>query len=100
MPDEICDLLNRIKCLEELWEQKQTYTHLPIHKNIWRGSYDVWSCEQDRIDATEIPKARMKEAAELGYIESRIIKHGNYDYEVWALTESGKVLNKTGGNHG
>lgn len=64
----------------------------PTHRNIWQGSYDVWFCEQDRIDAVEIPKAKMKAAEESGLIESELRTYNKYEYTVWKLTERGKSL--------
>ncbi len=78
-------LLNRINNLQNIPNR------LPDHRTIWQGSYDVWHCEQDKIDAVEIPKARMKEAEDLGLIKS--YKHewklGKFEV-VWSLTESAK----------
>ena len=81
-------LLNRIKWLNDL----NSYSRLPTHRNIWSGSYDVWFCEQDRIDAVEIPKACMKKAVDDGLIESENKTLGKYTFEVWKLTDKGKVI--------
>lgn len=68
------------------------------HKNIWQGCYDVIGCEQDRIDAIEIPKAQIKVAEEEGLIESEIKtwqgKIKEYKMEVWSITELGKKFLK------
>lgn len=65
--------------------------HRPAtYQNIWGGSYDVWSCEQDRIDAIEIPRARMKAAQDEGLIESSFVDRGRYKFTVWGLTPKGE----------
>jgi len=79
-------LLNRIQTLEE----KNSPGWWPTHRNIWMGCYDVWFCEQDRIDAINIPKARMEEAKAAGLIKTR----GKFNIPVWALTDLGKKLLK------
>lgn len=79
-------ILNRIKMLKE-----RGPNWFPTHRNIWQGSYDVWFNEQDQIDAVEIPKARMKEAEEGGYIKSEIVR-GKYDMIVYSVTELGEKL--------
>lgn len=93
-------LLLTIKNLED--KKSETPGNWPIHKNIWRGCYDVWFSEQDTIDAVEIPAARMKAAYESGLIlsEEKTYKsqynHKSYDFTVWHLTELGlKLLEKS-----
>lgn len=87
-PDGMIWLLERVKWLNNLDSDRR----LPTHRNIWQGSYDVWFCEQDRIDAVEIPKARMKKAIDEGLIESENKTLGKYTFEIWKLTEKGKGL--------
>jgi len=89
-PDDVRWLLLTINNLNDSFARHGTYSHLPIHKNIWRGSYDVWSCEQDKIGAVEIPKSRMKQAEEDGLIASEKKMFGKYTVDVWHLTELGK----------
>ena len=79
-------LLERVHAFEMYDPDRRPATH----RNIWAGSYDVWSCEQDRIDAQEIPKARMKYIEDNGFIESKTIQRGKYDEVVWSLTERGR----------
>jgi hypothetical protein len=68
------------------------------HRRIWAGSYDVISCEQDRIDGVEIPKAQMKIAWEAGLIRSEMKiaegKTGSHKMEVWSVTELGEEFLK------
>lgn len=85
-PEDIKWLLERVRAYQNDDRRPST------HRNIWAGSYDVWSCEQDRIDAVEIPKARMKEAQDRGLIESHIQTKGKYQFEVWKLTPQGEVF--------
>lgn len=88
-PDEVEWLLLNIKYLDE-WSQTNP-SHRPNRQNIWRGSYDVWTCEQDKIDAIEIPKRRMKEAEEAGLITSEeTLYRGKYKEIVWKLTGLGR----------
>jgi hypothetical protein len=85
--DDVKWLLNKILYLEE---QKNAHpSNWPTHRRIWLGCYDVWMCEQDRIDAVEIPKMRMKEAEEAGFIKNEIRKIGKFDSVVWTVTELG-----------
>lgn len=91
MHDDIKWLLERIQSLSNK-SNPDTPSHWPIHKNIWRGSYDVWSCDQDRIDAVEIPNARMREAEETGLIESKLVQWKKWDFTVWSLTEKGEQV--------
>ncbi len=86
--DEELWILRRIDFLETLNSPRR----LPTHRNIWSGSYDVWACEQDRIDAQDIPKARMDTAVKNMLIESRPHQVGKYTFDVWTLTERGKQL--------
>lgn len=79
-------LLNRIKELEA----KDSVSWWPTTKTIWAGCYDVWYNEQERLAALDIPKIRMKEAEDLGFIKSEIRKIGKYDKVVWVLTELGQ----------
>jgi hypothetical protein len=84
--DEIKWLLWKIQEIEKLPNR------LPTHRNIWAGSYDCWNGEQDRINQTAIPRARMKEAEEMGLIESLKMDRG---MPVWSLTKAGvELLNK------
>lgn len=82
--NDVVWILDRIKWLETMPNRPAT------HKNIWAGSYDVWSCPQDRIDAIEMPKARMKNAEDAGFIKSQIVKKDHYELVVWTLTELGR----------
>lgn len=82
-------LLDRIDTLEELHAKNPH--RLPTHKAIWSGSYDVWMCEQDKIDSVEIPKARMKEAEDAGLIKSEEKQVGSFSVILWSLTEDGKA---------
>lgn len=91
--EDVKELLLNIKYLNERYNNGEK--RKPTHHSIWAGSYDVWSCEQDRIDAIEIPKARMKEAEEAGFIKNEIInttyKNGKTFAEtLWSLTELGE----------
>lgn len=78
-------LLTRIKQLETLNNPKR----LPTHRNIWAGSFDVWLCEQDRLDAQIIPKVTMQKAEVLDYIKSHKQMDGKYEIVVWSLTDKG-----------
>lgn len=62
------------------------------HRNIWQGSYDVWFSEQDKIDAVEIPKARMKACEDAGLIKSEVKHWKKWDYVVWSLTDKGHAM--------
>ena len=63
---------------------------LPTHQNIWQGCYDVWHCEQDRADAINIPRLRMKEAEDLGFIKNTLTDMGKYKIVLWSITEVGE----------
>lgn len=89
-PDDVRWLLLKINELNENFSKRKVYWNLPTHRNIWRGSYDVWLCEQDKIDAVEIPKARMRQAEKDCLIASEQMTFGKYVYDVWRLTEHGK----------
>lgn len=91
-------ILSTIQALNELFSKYKTYSLLPIHKNIWRGSYDVWSCEQDMIDSVEIPKSFMKRLKDEELITSRSMIFCNREIEVWSLTETGEKLIKEESN--
>lgn len=89
-------ILQRIKDLEKLHQERLAHgiddnSRWATHRNIWQGSYDVWETKQDQIDAVEIPKARMKACAEAGLIKSEIKRWRKWDYEVWSLTDAGKI---------
>lgn len=86
-PDGLSWILYRINMLTELNSPRRPITH----RNIWQGCYDVWSCEQDRIDAVEIPKLRMQEAEAAGLIKSETFDRVNYKETIWSLTELGKT---------
>jgi len=90
-------LVYRIRWLDE-HSKKHNNWRRPTHKNIWQGSYDVWSCDQDRLDAVSIPKARMEEALENGLIrEEEELISNKYKEIVYHLTETGiKLLETTG----
>jgi hypothetical protein len=95
--DGVAWVLWKIESLNEITQENakrgiNSTTWWPTHRNIWRGSYDVWCCEQDRIDSVEIPRRRMKEAEDGGYIKNETRKHNKYECVVWSLTESGKAL--------
>jgi hypothetical protein len=80
MMDEIFWLLMRVK-----------HERRPTRQNIFRGCYDVWSCEQDKIDSVEIPKLRLAEAESLGLIclEQHEWKPGKF-VEFYKLTNQGE----------
>jgi hypothetical protein len=84
--DHLLWLLDRIQWLEEL----NSAMRPPTHKCIWQGSYDVWECEQDRLDSINIPLANMKLAEESGLIKSEIRTVGKYEMIVWGLTDVGR----------
>jgi len=86
MDSDIRWILWRIQNLKEM----NSPNRLPTYRNIWQGCYDVWHCEQDRIDSVEIPKAKMKAAEEGGFIKSEIVKMGKFDQVVYSLTELGE----------
>jgi hypothetical protein len=96
LDDDKLFVLNRIKLCEKRCDErgldKGGWHWWATHKNIWSGSYDVWGCEQDIIDAREIPLARMKDTEEAGLIESeeRESPCGRWKFEVWKLTEAGE----------
>jgi len=80
-PDQIW-LLHRI-----VWK---TALGRPNQKNIFQGCYDVFYCEQDEIDAYEIPKRRLQEAEDLGLIERFSDKYTEkFNDSMWALTPKG-----------
>lgn len=60
-------------------------------KTIFRGCYDVWFCEQDRIDSVEIPKQRLAAARDQGLIEE-VDTGKKYPAKIWRLTENGKKM--------
>ena len=66
-----------------------------LYTNIWRGCYDVWETEQDKLDAVSIPLARLKECEELGLISKTNTKKTHcskeFNFEFYALTETGKI---------
>jgi hypothetical protein len=95
--EEVVWLLYRLEGLETLRQERlargiDDTARWAIHRNIWQGSYDVWSCKQDEIDAIEIPKRRMKEAEEGGFIKSEKKTWRKWTYDVWSMTEAGKAL--------
>ena len=96
-------LIGKIKIMEESTKNLNSqgiiaHADWPIHKHIWRGNYDVWSCDQDRINAIEIPRARMKAAEEDGLIttkgpltEAQKTFVAKYPHTtIWSLTELGE----------
>ncbi len=89
-------ILNRIEYLKSCPKRAHRENLLrytvrdATHQSIWQGSYDVWECEQDRIDAINIPLLRMKEAEEGGFIQKETIQKGKYIIPIWTLTELGK----------
>jgi hypothetical protein len=85
-PNEVEWLLSRIDSLHNPLRPKMKATH----RNIWAGSYDVWFCEQDRIDAVEIPKRRMQEALDAGFIVGAEELLGKYKATVYHLTDMGR----------
>jgi hypothetical protein len=91
-PGEVEWLLFKIQDLNQLF--KKYGVRRPIHQQIWAGSYDVWSCEQDKIDAIEIPKRRMREAEEAGLIKSEMKPYGKWQLPHWSLTEAGEAILK------
>lgn len=62
---ELKDTLLRIKCLGDKFAKRTPQLpclgDMPNHKNIWRGCYDVWYTEQDKIDAQTMPRKIMQE---------------------------------------
>ncbi len=60
----------------------------PTRKTIWQGCYDVWSCEQDRLDSVAAIDHRMQEAVDLGLIY--IVPDSCFPTFVWKLTELGQ----------
>jgi len=84
--DDFKWLLHRIQSLESMPNRP------PTHSNIWQGSYDVWFCEQDRLDAVNIPRQRMKDAEDRGLIQSSKMQKGKFEYSVWSLTDLGRSL--------
>ncbi len=94
-------ILLRIQGLEKLNQERLAHgindtARWATHRNIWQGCYDVWCGEQDRIDAVEIPKARMKAAEEAGLIKSEKKTWRKWEFEVWSITDAGKaILEKT-----
>ena len=81
-PDDINWLLARIKTMSG------TRT---TRKDIFRGCYDVWSCEQDMMDAVEIPNRRLAEAKNLGLIEDFPDPRNEKWMPHWRLTEAGEA---------
>jgi hypothetical protein len=55
----------------------------PTRRNIFRGCYDVWCCEQDRIDAVKIPKQQLVEAESLGLIYKKQHEWKPGKFEEW-----------------
>lgn len=86
------DLYHLKWLLERIDSLAKFPNRLPTHRNIWQGSYDVWSCEQDKIDAVEIPKWNMQLAEREGFIKSEVKKQGNFEVVVWSLTKLGKAF--------
>jgi hypothetical protein len=98
--DGVVWILAKIEGLEKLHNERvargiDDTARWATHRNIWQGSYDVWSCKQDEIDAIEIPQRRMKEAEEGGFIKSEKKTWKKYEYVVWSITETGKALLET-----
>lgn len=84
--DELEFIIQRIKNLE-----KKTHpSNKPTHRNIWAGCYDVWCCEQDRVDARTIPLENMKRALDEGLIKGEEVKIGSYTTTVYSVTEIGE----------
>ena len=83
-PDDIEWLLKTIALLPRAPDYPPT-----TQRNIFRGCYDCWLCEQDRIDAVEIPKRRLAEAEELGLIRKKEVEY--------ALTQKGREHLKNNG---
>lgn len=85
-------ILSKIKRLEnQQTGVKNPHYRWATHRNIWAGSYDVWGCEQDKIDAVEIPNQRMKAAEEAKLIESEEKDGpGGYKKIIWKLTDLGE----------
>lgn len=79
-------VLYRVKLLNGMNNPRR----LPTHRNIWSGSYDVWHCEQDRIDAKEKPQAAMKRALDAEYIVSEDVQVGKYTNTIYRLTPIGE----------
>jgi hypothetical protein len=61
-------------------------------KDIYRGSYDVWFCEQDQIDAFAMQEHQLTEAEKHGFIEQFPDPRNDKWACHWKLTESGKQL--------
>jgi hypothetical protein len=82
-PEDISWLLANIKVLNNDGKR-------PTRRDIFRGCYDVWYCEQDMIDATEIPNRRLAEAKEQGLIEDFPNPRNENWLPHWKLTEAGE----------
>src|ERR1035437_3240000 len=91
--EETLWLLKTIKQLHEDKKQREI-SHNKVDyyridkKIIFRGSYDVWSCKQDEIDAHNEPVRRLTEAENEGYIIRGNI--GGIHRTEWTLTDKGK----------
>lgn len=84
------DLDHFLERVQSLNNQRRT-NWLPTHRNIWAGSYDVWNCQQDYIDATERPRAAVKKAIDAGLVYSEEVNVGKYTNTVYRLTELGQA---------
>jgi hypothetical protein len=98
MNRELKDTLLRIKCLGDNFAkrtpQRPCWGSMPDRKNIWRGCYDVWFTEQDRIDAQTIPPRIMQELLDTNLIYKTELKYGKYTHVLYYLTELGLDLLK------
>lgn len=79
-------LLTRIKFITA----KNRPNWSPNRGQIFAGSYDVWSCEQDKIDSMEIPKRRLNETRALGLVENESQSENWGWYELWHLAKAGE----------
>lgn len=88
-------ILSRIK----IWEKRNAISGRPVtYRDIWQGCYDVWGCDQDRIDAIEIPKTQTEKAEALGLIQQEIVEWRGVKGIKWSITKLGqKLLDESGG---
>lgn len=85
MREDIVDLLLRV---EGESKRDRRLGYRATTRNIFRGCYDVWENEQERLAfaALNIPKQRMDEAKSLGLVDSKLVGKE----EEWELTEAGR----------
>lgn len=83
-PEDVSWLL---ACIKVLTNDGKRTTRI----DIFRGSYDVWGCEQDMMDAIEIPNRRLAEAKEQGLIEDFPDPRNEKWLPHWRLTDAGEA---------